>query len=228
MSKLREVVKDREAWHAAVQWVAKRRTGLSNWTTSCNSPAALPFTPFTPFPHSLLLSCSWCHSRCFPWRKIVSLSFHIFILSVLSCLTLKSLYSSSLPFLPPLLVYFLHFSFSTFFHICSFCISCFQTLLSPHCPGMVMPLLFFLEKIWVRMRQLVVRVPSLSLRQGTIVWAKTRSHLTVFSFSFYSKMCISVCVLGLHGFPNNSSGVSLKATVKNISVGNTPRKASIW
>ena len=33
-SKLQEIVKDREAWHAAVHGVSKRQTGLSNWTTT--------------------------------------------------------------------------------------------------------------------------------------------------------------------------------------------------
>lgn len=56
-----------------------------------------------------------------------------------------------LPFLLPLcfslffsFAHFLHFSLSTFFLICPLCISCSQALLSPHCPDMVMLLLFFL------------------------------------------------------------------------------------
>ena len=32
LSELREMVMDREAWHAAIHGVAKSRTGLSNWT----------------------------------------------------------------------------------------------------------------------------------------------------------------------------------------------------
>ena len=32
LSKLQEVVEDREAWHATVQWVAQSWTQLSDWT----------------------------------------------------------------------------------------------------------------------------------------------------------------------------------------------------
>ena len=39
LSKLREIVKDREAWHAVVHGVAKSWTWLSDWTTTM-SPAA--------------------------------------------------------------------------------------------------------------------------------------------------------------------------------------------
>ena len=39
LSKLLEVVKDREAWHAAVHGVTKSQTSLSNWT-----PKILVFT----------------------------------------------------------------------------------------------------------------------------------------------------------------------------------------
>ena len=35
LSKLQEMVKDREAWHAAVHEVAKSQTQLSDWTTRC-------------------------------------------------------------------------------------------------------------------------------------------------------------------------------------------------
>ena len=36
LSKLLEMVKDREAWHSAIHGVAKSRTQLSNWTTMPN------------------------------------------------------------------------------------------------------------------------------------------------------------------------------------------------
>ena len=39
LNKLQEIVKDREAWCAAVHWVTKSWTQLSNWTTTtiCNN-----------------------------------------------------------------------------------------------------------------------------------------------------------------------------------------------
>ena len=55
VSKLREMVKDREGWHAAVHWVAKSWTWLSNWTTT---RALNPESESTEF-HLLLLRCVW-------------------------------------------------------------------------------------------------------------------------------------------------------------------------
>ena len=42
LSKLQEIVKDREAWHAAVHGVAKNRTQLSNWTITTTAIDCLP------------------------------------------------------------------------------------------------------------------------------------------------------------------------------------------
>ena len=41
LSKLQEIVKDREAWPVAVHGVTNSQTGLSNWTTSYNDGSSL-------------------------------------------------------------------------------------------------------------------------------------------------------------------------------------------
>ena len=47
LSELRELVIDREAWHAAIHGVAKSRTQLSDWSES-----DLNYTPLTPMDRS--------------------------------------------------------------------------------------------------------------------------------------------------------------------------------
>ena len=37
LGKLQEMVRDREAWHAAVHEVAKSQTGLGDWTTTTHT-----------------------------------------------------------------------------------------------------------------------------------------------------------------------------------------------
>ena len=61
LSKLQEVVKDREAWHAAVHSVTKSRTELSDWTI------AMCFLYFPKVPASFyegvfkhLTLAQWC------------------------------------------------------------------------------------------------------------------------------------------------------------------------
>ena len=51
LSKLREIVKDREAWHVAVHGVAKSRTCLGDWTTMFHR------------------RCRLLHVLCISWQK---------------------------------------------------------------------------------------------------------------------------------------------------------------
>ena len=47
LSELRELVMDREAWHAAIHGVSKSRTRLSDWTELNNSFQSMEFIVIT-------------------------------------------------------------------------------------------------------------------------------------------------------------------------------------
>ena len=84
LSKLWELVKDREAWHAIVHGVAKSRTRLSDRTTTkMLSPPLSSF--FHPIQQLLLLFCSlssqYKNSCLFPiFHSISTRSFYQFYL----------------------------------------------------------------------------------------------------------------------------------------------------
>ena len=66
LSKLQEMAKDREAWHATVHGVAKCQTGLSYWTTARTNGDTYAEENFTPWSHvsfqgmPTLRSCTTC------------------------------------------------------------------------------------------------------------------------------------------------------------------------
>ena len=61
LSKLQEIVKDREAWHVAVHGVAKSQTQLSDWATTTAAAATILFLHFAPLCSLLLMkiTCNW-------------------------------------------------------------------------------------------------------------------------------------------------------------------------
>ena len=54
MSKLREIVKDRECWDAAVHRVTRSKTRLSNWTTTTlSTEQSNEYTAYSIFINNL-------------------------------------------------------------------------------------------------------------------------------------------------------------------------------
>ena len=75
LSKLREIVKDKEAWHAAIHGITESQTWLSNWTTTFTiqrHQEAFP-TPLHPHYPSLplrqeVLRCTCLQHKQIPWK----------------------------------------------------------------------------------------------------------------------------------------------------------------
>ena len=65
LSKLRELVMDREAWRLAVHWVAKSRTWLRDWTELNWNTFLFPLMT----PHTL--SCWFLASPLHTWHRII-------------------------------------------------------------------------------------------------------------------------------------------------------------
>ena len=80
LSELRELVIDREAWHAAIHGVAQSRTRLSDWSDlsdcfKCLSGSFLLSSPGIPVMHTFQLS-QLSHSA---WRSLLFFFLSIFI-----------------------------------------------------------------------------------------------------------------------------------------------------
>ena len=69
LNKLQQMVKDREAWHAAVHGVTKSWTRLSNWTITCLDTVIMIFSkPVSPF-ETIKEILAW-EALCLPYREL--------------------------------------------------------------------------------------------------------------------------------------------------------------
>ena len=64
LSKLQEIVTDREAWHAGVHEVANSQTWLSNWTTITRSPRTYLHLKSGNLITAVPISKGCCESKC--------------------------------------------------------------------------------------------------------------------------------------------------------------------
>ena len=85
LGKLREIVRDRETWCAAVHGLAKSQTGLSNWTTSSKGWKNIPLCGCATFSLSIyLLMNVWVVSiPCLLWMILKWTGKHRYLFKIL-------------------------------------------------------------------------------------------------------------------------------------------------
>ena len=69
LSKLWEIVKDREAWHATLRGVAKSRTGLTNQTTTATLCGHILFSHSGQIPMSRIVGYVYVRV-CLTFKKL--------------------------------------------------------------------------------------------------------------------------------------------------------------
>ena len=93
LSKLQEIVKDRESWHAAVHRVTKSRTWLRDWTSTTKwqpTPVSLPGKPHRQ--RSLVGYSPWGHRKSDTTERLT----HTQVNSCSYCIT-ELLYKARIP-----------------------------------------------------------------------------------------------------------------------------------